>query len=433
MRNSAFWILDQLRGGRITNHFRDIQSLLEKPDSNTSITAKKTYLENLLQHAAESTEFYKPYLNCPLHDFPVISKSTVRENFDRFRSSRYPENELVPMITSGSTGTPFKVLQDKNKKARNSADTIYFAQRAGYHLGDILIYMKIWNSMNSKSSWRSWIENVVPFDVIHLNEEKISRLVDRMQSTRSRFAFLGYASALELICRYLDRNFKQPLDVNVSSIIASSESLNDFTRHTFKKYFNVDAVSRYSNLENGIIAQQVIGSAYDYLANDASYRIEILDLNTDTPVTPGKIGRIIVTDLFNYGMPMIRYDTGDIGSVKPQSVISGNLFLNHVEGRKLDLLYGTNGELVSSYIVYKNMWQYTEIEQYQLVQKGAKDYLFKINSKQQFAREAKLIAEFKQYLGNDANFSVEYVSEIPLLDSGKRKKIVNEFHNKSAH
>ncbi len=145
------------------------------------------------------------------------------------------------------------------------------------------------------------------------------------------------------------------------------------------------------------------------------------------------MGRIIVTDLFNYGMPMIRYDTGDIGSVKPESLISGNLLLNHVEGRKLDLLYGTNGELVSSYIVYKNMWQYTEIEQYQLVQKGAKDYLFKINSKQGFTREAKLIAEFKQYLGADATFRVEYVSEIPLLDSGKRKKIVNEFHNKSAH
>ncbi len=90
-----------------------------------------------------------------------------------------------------------------------------------------------------------------------------------MQSTKSTFAFLGYASALELICRYLDRNFKRELNIKVSSIIASSESLNDFTRHTFKKYFGVEAVSRYSNLENGIIAQQVVGSGYDYLVNDA--------------------------------------------------------------------------------------------------------------------------------------------------------------------
>jgi phenylacetate-CoA ligase len=46
-----------------------------------------------------------------------------------------------------------------------------------------------------------------------------------------------------------------------------------------------------------------------------------------------------------------------------------------------------------------------------------------------FTKEDKLVQEFKQYLGADANFSVEYVDEIPLLASGKRKKIANTYHN----
>jgi phenylacetate-CoA ligase len=73
------------------------------------------------------------------------------------------------------------------------------------------------------------------------------------------------------------------------------------------------------------------------------------------------------------------------------------------------------------------MWQYTEIEQYQLIQEDKKRYTIKINCREPFTREQKLIEEFKSYLGQDADFRIEYVTEIPLLSSGKRKKIVNNY------
>ena len=208
-----------------------------------------------------------------------------------------------------------------------------------------------------------------------------------------------------------------------------SETLNDYTKQTIEKYFGVPVYSRYSNLENGILAQQVPGSGHRYLINTASYLVEIFKMNEDRPAAAGELGRIIVTDLYNYAMPMIRYDTGDTGALSNYDDGKSNQYLETVEGRRLDLLYATDGSLVSSYIVYKNMWQYTEILQYQLVQYGEKDYLFKINMEGAFAKEEKLIAEFKQYLGHDANFKVEYVDEIPLLASGKRKKIANTYHN----
>jgi phenylacetate-CoA ligase len=73
------------------------------------------------------------------------------------------------------------------------------------------------------------------------------------------------------------------------------------------------------------------------------------------------------------------------------------------------------------------MWQYTEIRQYQLIQNGEKEYLFKINVGETFERETQLVEEFKAYLGDDAVFQIEYVKEIPLLDSGKRRKLVNNY------
>jgi phenylacetate-CoA ligase len=130
----------------------------------------------------------------------------------------------------------------------------------------------------------------------------------------------------------------------------------------------------------------------------------------------------VLTDLFNFAMPLVRYDTGDLGIIERDA---GNLYLSRVEGRKLDILFDTKGNVVSSYIMYKNMWQYTEIDQYQLIQTGEKTYLFKINCPGKFKREEQLVNEFLCYLGNDAEFKVEYVNEIPLLDSGKRRKTVN--------
>jgi phenylacetate-CoA ligase len=206
-----------------------------------------------------------------------------------------------------------------------------------------------------------------------------------------------------------------------------SESLNEFTKASLEKYFGVPAVSRYSNLENGIIAQQETNGNLRFLVNTASYHIEILKIDTDAPAKEGELGRIIVTDLYNYAMPMIRYDTGDVGSLEQDASKPGRLYLSKVEGRKLDMLYDTKGTIVSSYIMYKNMWQYTEIRQYQLIQNGEKEYLFKINVGETFERESQLVEEFKSYLGDDAVFQIEYVEEIPLLDSGKRRKLVNNY------
>jgi len=127
---------------------------------------------------------------------------------------------------------------------------------------------------------------------------------------------------------------------------------------------------------------------------------------------------------------MIRYDTGDIGAIETDPVNESRMYLSTVEGRKLDLLYDTDGALVSSYIVYKNMWQYPEIDQYQLVQDDANLYTFRINSRGTFEKEKQLVDEFKSFLGQDADFRVEYVTEIPLLASGKRRKIVNNYIKK---
>jgi phenylacetate-CoA ligase len=424
LRKYFFWIFDFLKGSPVRKHFYDVRNTIHNSNNNNL----EKNLSKILIHTIQTTKFYNTLsLASQLEDFPVINKTIIRESFDSFLSDIFVLSELIPVVTSGSTGTPFKTYHDKNKKLRNSADTIFFASGAGFTVGDRLIYLKIFARQKMASPFHYWMQNIVPVDVIKLNDAQIAELIRQMEKSGSSFGFLGYSSALELVCQYLDKYHPEKVKTKVSSIITMSESLNEYTRITLEKYFNTKVVSRYSNLENGIIAQQETNGNPRFLVNTASYHIEILKFDTDNPAKEGELGRIVVTDLYNYAMPMIRYDTGDIGSLERDVSYPACLYLSKVEGRKLDMLYDTKGSIVSSYIMYKNMWQYTDIKQYQLIQEEEKAYRFKINADASFNREAQLVAEFKTYLGSDAHFIVEYVDEIPLLDSGKRRKLVNNY------
>jgi phenylacetate-CoA ligase len=336
------------------------------------------------------------------------------------------------MITSGSTGTPFVVYHDNDKRARNAADTIYFAQLTGYSVGDRLFYLKIWSAYNHKRKLTQWLQNIEPIDVLNFNDSEVESLLDTIETTQESYALLGYASAIERICCYLEKSSREPLKKRPSSSITMSESLNDRTKACFQRYFGTPLFSRYSNIENGIIAQQTPESGHRFLVNSASYHVELLSLTEDKPAKPGELGRIVITDFFNLQMPLIRYDTGDTGILANESGDESFRYFDLVEGRKMDLLYATDGSLVSSFVVYKNMWQYTEIEQYQLEQFGRVDYLMRITAKNPIAKESQLIAEFKTFLGRDANIQIEYKHEIPLLASGKRKKIINTYRPSSS-
>lgn len=431
MRNKIFWLRDKIKGGKLRKDFLQIKEVLEPNSFKKRDDILVRSLSLLIYHAKNSCDFYKKLDNhTGIADFPVISKTIIRQNIDTFISDKFNKEDLVSVVTSGSTGTPFQVYHNPGKRIRNSADTIYFAHKAGFNVGDKLFYLKIWSASNHKSILTAKLQNVVQFDVLKFNDKEIERFISMLNSKR-RKGILGYASALEQVCKYLERYPEKVNDkIQVQSAISMSESLSDITKACFKKYFNVDLFARYSNLENGIIAQQFKNSGNSYLVNTASYYVEVLKIDSDQPTDAGEMGRIVVTDLYNYGMPMLRYDTGDIGkfAIKENGEID-NTILEHIEGRKMDLLFDTRGDLVSSFIMYKNMWKYTEILQYQIIQSGKREYQFKINVDSDFKRESELVNEFKSYLGIDADFKIEYVSEIPLLSSGKRKKIVNTYYN----
>ena len=425
VRRQSFWTLDFLKGSKIKKRIKEIAFILENYNDPESVKLRVLRLENLMKHARETVPFYME-LNNPheLSDFPIINKNLIRDNFDDFRSSEYLEKPLVAKYTSGSTGTPFRIFHDQNKKLQNTADTLYFAKKTGFKLGQKLVYLRHWDQYNKKNKLAAFVQNILMHPVSNMKDHEIAGLIRQITTDKHPKAILSYASALTTICNYLTKIESAPLDANMKSIIAMSEYLSPNIKEKLKYYFGVEGISRYSNVENGIIAQQFPCSSIFHI-NWASYKVEILELDSDNPVVIGKPGRIVITYLFNYSMPLIRYDTGDIGYVKNDDPFNGAPYLEHVEGRKMDMIYNTRGELITSYITY-HLLKYDKIKQFQLIQEEPTTYSIKLNVYDDFDQQNHIINEFKTLLGEDAIIRVIYVNDIPLLNSGKRKLVINK-------
>ncbi|MCF6279243.1 MAG: CoF synthetase [Flavobacteriaceae bacterium] len=426
LRRNIFWLSDSFRGSIVKNHLLEIAKNLNEYNSKESILIRNNNLKNILEHAVSTVPFYSKYSSFKeLINFPILNKNIIRDNFKDLQSSKFIDKKKNIVSTSGSTGTPFQIVQDVNKRYRNWADTIFFASRAGYEIGEYLIYIKLWSKVFGVKKIKGYFKNLRMHSVYKLSDNDISKLLDEIKSKSSGINMIAYSSSFEKIVNYLERNNSKPIQCNIKSMIAISERLSNRTKELVQKYFNCQVVSRYSNNENGILAQQNLIENNVFEINWASYFIEILELDEDIPVKNGAIGRVVVTDFFNYAMPIIRYDTGDLAvmNIDKQNIP----FLERIEGRKLDMIYNTSGELVSSHLAY-HLCKYGNFRQFQLVQYGLKKYEINLNTDTKIVDEYKLIEEYKGYLGRDANIKINYVNEIPILSSGKRQEVINTYY-----
>ncbi|PIA77520.1 hypothetical protein BFR04_08760 [Gaetbulibacter sp. 4G1] len=422
MRRSIFWKIDLIKGAPIKNHIKDISSILNDYSSNESIKKRKEYLSSLLKHATSTTTFYQSTTYNSLDDFPLINKNIIQSKPEEFESKLYSNKKNKLICTSGSTGAVLKIRHDKNKVQRTTADTLYFSKKVGFKTGAKLFYFRHWNEYYKKSKLLRIIQNIKPIEVLKITKNSTEELINEVKNDPSNIFWLGYASAFEQTCNYLESIKVPPLNNKVKGVIAISEGLNKSTKTRLKEYFRAPIVSRYSNMENGIIAQQEINTD-SFTINWASFYVEVFKLDEDTPAEPGELGRIVITDLFNYCTPMIRYDTGDIGIINYN--FSPPVFKT-IEGRKTDTIFNTKGEVVSSFIMINN-YTYVGLKQSQLIQEGEKIYTLKLNTSNLFNQEEKVLKDFKDYLGKDAEIKIEYVLEIPLLASGKRKTTINNY------
>lgn len=421
-RKSAFWILDACKGGNVRKHYRDIARQMD--DFQYCRKQVNINMRKLLKFAVNEVEAYKPYKNYQkLSDFPVINKNIIKENYEAFQSKLCSTGKTISLHTSGSTGTPFAILQDRNKRDRVNAEMMYFWKKAGFEIGMKYVFFRIWTETNKKSRLTAFSRNLVMEDVLTLDEDNLERIRQRLKSDKKIRMLLGYASTFENLASYLLKCGDTPEMFRIRAVISGAESLLESTREKLVKVFGCTVVSLYSNQENGMLAQEC-ACHREFHWNSSSFYLELLKLDSDEKAEPGELGRVVITDLFNYAMPMIRYDTGDLAVRKKEAECGWDtICLERIDGRKADITYTVKGEPISPSTWGVLFWNYPEIKQYQIIQEAKEEYEIRLNVEEGRYSETELHNLVKNVVGN-ANIKFEYVDEIPVLSSGKFKRSI---------
>ena len=414
-----FWLLDRARGARIRRHYDDVQATMSGKPPDEGV------LRDLLEHATRTTSFYESFTNLELGDFPVVDRSVIKRDQGRFRSSTFEGARLHQRRTSGSTSTPFSVVQDPDKRRRTNAEIIYFNQTAGLRVGDRLMWIRSAQLLPVSRRQRI-IQNVIPVDHLGLDDLRREQIVELLRREQVD-GIVSPSSALDSLARYIEARGYPSDQFGVRAIISIAENLPPASRRRIETAFGCPVTNRYSNQENGALACSKPGGEPLYL-NRASYRFEFLQPQRNEPQAPGRLARVVVTDLFNRAMPMIRYDTGDLAIVGDVDDAGLAMNLATVEGRAIDVIYDASGGAVSSAWASDVMSKvFPDILQFQLTQDAAASYRLKVVLGDASYSVSDLVAELQKWLGTTARISVEFVDTIPSLASGKQRPVIREY------
>jgi phenylacetate-CoA ligase len=395
-------------------------------------------LAGLMEHAARHVPYYRQVLGNRAPDgfsaddlrrLPPLTKQVVRDEARNLVAENADRGDLESNSTSGSTGEPLYFYTDKRSSDCRKATAVRNRHWAGIKPGDR--EMRLWGSPIDNAQARalrgivhSWLTRTRMLSAYDLSDANLRRYFDEMRRFRPRL-LVSYPSVLEELVRAAQR-----LHVEVhrpQAIIVSAETLYPYQRDLFAETFGVQVFNRYGSREVGDIAQECAKHRGLHLNAD---RILVEIVRDDlTPCAAGETGDVLVTDLDNYGMPLIRYAIGDratVGSGQPCPCGLGLPLLEGVEGRSLDVVRFPNGSGVGGTYWTILLRAHAGIRQFQVVQEDLEHVTIKYIADAPLSQDLRDFVErdVAQRAGPDLVLSFEKVNDIPLSAGGKRRLVV---------
>lgn len=421
IRRKIFWKNNK----QMYNSYCEIMHINSKKTPQTEHLVQKK-LHNLLSHAVNTTAFYSSFDANDINTFPVINKQTVIDNRQAMFSEIYKDKPLHEMHTSGSTGIPFVIQQDMDKRKRMIAEIKAMNELANYPSHEKMLY--IWGAARKKEfpKKQEFRENIYRMGIAVNDDESIKKIVDFIIK-KQPYALHASASNLPPIVDFIKKYAIPANKFKLKTIITGGEMVPEKLRYDLQEVFGRQCTVfvKYSTEEMGILAHDT-GTDTPYILNVADYYFEILKMDSDEPCELGEFGRIVVTDLYNKAVPLIRYDTGDLGTLEQRNPDSWPALVN-LSGKSRDLLYTTKGDSISGATMTNLLKLIKNVAMWQVIQEGEKQYRYKIVPIKGTnpTDEDILLDDLKNLFGADAQITVEYTDEIPTISSGKRRYTIN--------
>ncbi|KKU52780.1 MAG: hypothetical protein A3H69_05335 [Candidatus Sungbacteria bacterium RIFCSPLOWO2_02_FULL_47_9] len=391
------------------------------------------YLKKIIRHAYRTVPFYEalwfsrglsPELVSlkDISTLPIIQKRLFLEaGEDRFLSSIYKSSKFSLQKTSGSSGEPLRFIgrQFLASEFYDFAGYRFFV-RTGVPLSKVQNTMRIARIRMSPFSHSARLFISVAEFMKDPKAVAVSLLKFCPEVVES------YPSILFELSQAA-KNDERLSSLRFPLAVSYGETLNSAERQSIQNQFHCAIFDRYGLEELGAIAAECSHHDGFHIYNE-SFIVEIVD-EKGVSVPSGQRGRIIITDLFNFVMPFIRYDTGDVGTIInsrcPCGLPGRRLRLGGREGAFLEL----PKRKIHHFEIAEVFNDFTErIFQYQIVQKtpSAVEVLIVPSAKFSATDEALLSERLQSLFGAAVFITVKYASEMKHMEGGKIQPILNK-------
>jgi len=392
-------------------------------------------LRAIVRHAYHNVEFYhRRFKNAgvspndikTVEDLPKIPVTTKSEVRNAFRAKTIVDRKTDLSTchlarTSGSSGEPLTVVYDERAEDFQKAVAVRSFLEAGGRFHDKWAMITSPQRMLAKKRWFQGLGFLSPtyLSLFDPPEHHI-KVLRKLKSD----VLEGYFSSIWLIARKMRENDVN--DIQPRVVIGSAEVLTDKARKFINSTFGVEIYDQFGCVEVGRSAWECEEHNGYHMDIDALAMEFIKD---NKQVASGEEGRLLYTSLYNYAMPLIRYDVGDLCIPTDEMCPCGRglPLIKHIEGRTDNFVTISGGRVFSPIIWTILMRAIPGIAQYRIVQESRSEFTVQLVKDEDFS--SKTISQIKNAIRKalgDVQVKIELMEELPRDKAGKLRSVVSK-------
>ena len=368
---------------------------------------------------------------------PVLKRETLNHQGDEFLSSDIPKSHgvLNTIYTSGTTGQPVRVVRTMHAftywSAFTARDHIWHNRDIKGTLAAIRSSEKGFAPYPTGAQHYAWgmkdgVFKSGPSVSLNLNTS-IPDMVRWIAKNEPDY-LLTMPNVIKRLAPYcIENGITFP---NLREVQVLGEMCGEHLRQQCREAWDVPLHANYTSREIGYMALQCPVRDHYHVQSEGVY-LEVLD-DDDQPCEMGQTGRVVVTSLHNYAMPLIRYEIGDYAELgAPCDCGRGLPVISRILGRELDILVLPTGEqrwTMLGSLDIRDFMAMAPILQYQFAHVAADRIEVRLAAKRELTaeEEANIANWARKKLGYPFKIGFAYFDELPLTKAGKFKDFVVE-------